>query len=138
MPDFVVPVAGKDVPLAAFRGVRVLLDFWRPTCGFSRLMAGTLAAAATRIGGVQFVSVTDAAADEAQAFRSRFRHVWPGVDGAAGAELFDRFRVDSTPTYYVLDGQGVIRATGHAGDWEAIRRALSEAAAPGPTGAARP
>lgn len=102
----------------------LLLNFWSPKCGFSRRMAPALRAVRVELREVQFVSITDAAEEDALGFARAAGHDWLQVAGEAGRELFRTFRVRDIPTYYVIGADGVIRARGHTNEWSQIRAEL--------------
>ena len=90
-------------------------------------MAPTVAKIAETLKEVQLVSITNASPESALELNKQFfSQNWVQVTGSLGVEAFKLYRIESVPTYYVLDDNGLIIAKGHAKDWADILAVLTE------------
>lgn len=105
-------------------GEPLFLNFWSPSCSFSRRMAPQLARARRELRGLRFVSITDADADEARHESAEYGSGWQQIEGEEGETLFSLYRVDEVPTFVVIDAQGIILARGTTLEWPQLRKEL--------------
>ena len=106
-PPFRVPdLTGRLVSLEDFRGQRVLLIHWSPSCGFCTRIAPSLAQLAPdlRSANVQLLLVSSGAADSNR--RLAEEHRLPGpILLQNRTQIVDAFRTQGTPVAYLLDEQ---------------------------------
>lgn len=108
-----VDAQGQPVSLASLRGQAVVLNFWATWCGPCRAEMPELQAFYQRqLPGVKLVGVNltagDGTPDAVKAFlqaRGLTYPVWFDPQGAAA----DAYNVQTVPTTYFVDGNGVIR-----------------------------
>ena len=122
-PDFTTrTLDGKTVTLKSLRGKVVLLDFWATWCAPCISETPYLKAAAARFKGQPFeilaVSLDDLRSDLADMVKGADL---PGIQTWEGAQWDDHpvrrlYNVQSVPTWYLLDKQGVIRSRDPFGD----------------------
>jgi peroxiredoxin len=97
---------GHPVTLAGFKGRRVLLVHWSPSCGYCELIAPELAAIQEKLSTpalqALIVSYGDAQANRAMLQRHGLRLPILLLDG----HRIDAFEQLGTPVAYLLDGQG--------------------------------
>lgn len=109
-PEFDLPALdGGRLALQDFRGQRIVLTFFSPTCGFCQQMAPQLAALPAN-GGKQYpVPVFITTGDE-EANRKLLRQ--PGINVPVGlqdsGELATRYQANGTPMGYLIDEEGNI------------------------------
>lgn len=113
---------GKTITLTSLRGKVVLLDFWATWCAPCISETPNLKAAAERFKGQPFeilaVSLDDLRSDLADMVKGANL---PGLQTWDGAQWDDHpirrlYNVQSVPTWYLLDKQGVIRSRDPFGD----------------------
>jgi len=121
-PEFQLQVVGPDgltgetAKLSSFRGNVVLLEFMESWCPYCR--ADAPAIESLRLDyeprGVVFVSVagTDrgATAESTAAFIKEYQTQWTYVLDSDNS-VFRKYNVEATPTFFVLDKNGVIVST---------------------------
>ncbi|MGH9728691.1 MAG: redoxin family protein [Candidatus Acidiferrales bacterium] len=111
-PDFsFTALDGTRVSLDSLRGKVTLLDFWATWCGPCRESVPTLLSLHKKFGGkpVEFVGIS--ADNDEQAWRKfvASHHMdWPDYLDSS-EQVQQDFRVDSYPTYIVIDSVGLIR-----------------------------
>lgn len=105
---------GKPLKLSDYRGKVILLDFWGSWCGPCRVMMPHARALAERLKDRPFVLIgvnSDETRDRAKALVEKegitWRSFWNG--GGPGGPISTRWNIQSWPTLYLLDHQGVIR-----------------------------
>jgi peroxiredoxin len=112
VPGFRLPdLAGRPVALEDFRGRRVLLVQWSPTCGFCEQLAPELAELQPqlRTQGIEPVLVSDGDAKPNRRLANRY-----GLDGPILLQPTDgqveAFKGQGTPVAYLMDEQGQVAA----------------------------
>lgn len=117
-PEFQLPVVGPDgltgetAKLSSFRGRVVLLEFMESWCAFCRAVAPAVESIRWDYEprGVAFISVagTDrgANAESTAAFIKEYQTQWTYV--LDSASVFQKYKIEATPTFFVLDRNGVI------------------------------
>jgi thiol-disulfide isomerase/thioredoxin len=103
---------GRKARLSDFRGNVVVLDFWTTWCTPCRAMIPHERALVERLKGKPFRLLSISADDEKETLvqflekeKMPWLHAWSGAAGG----IADEYQVDSYPTIFVLDAQGVIR-----------------------------
>jgi len=127
-PDFTLPVVGPNgltgqtASLSSYRGKVVLLEFMVPWCPHCQHMAPVLAQLYAQYGAqnVVFLSVSGswaegpgsppASASDAAAFIRNYGTSWTVVYDSSGT-VFSNYGVNSTPTFFLLDKNGVVART---------------------------
>lgn len=111
-PDFAfTSLEGEAISLAGLRGKVGLLDFWGTWCPPCRESVPTLVRLHKEFAGqaVEFVGISSDSDEPAwRAFIAKNHMDWPEYLDASGA-MQNTFGVDSFPTYFVLNRDGVIR-----------------------------
>ena len=110
-PAVAAELSGRPAPLAPAGGRPRLLLFYRADCGASEV-AGSVLPRFGAVPGLDVVAVSQDPAPAAAAFAAD-RGLRPPVRVVVDAEPFaasDAFRVRSTPTWVLLDGQGAVAA----------------------------
>ena len=122
-PDFTLPdLAGEPVSLKDFTGKPVLLVFSSTTCPACEKMYSNLKAFSAARRDLQVVMISRGTAEEnqqmvaAQGFRFPMS-VWDDA-------VAQRYQAPSTPFFVVVDGQGVIWASGFANTQVELARLL--------------
>ncbi len=130
-PDFVVSdLDGNPIQLSAFRGKRVLLNFWATWCPPCRYEMPALQEAYTAHADDDFVILAInylEPSEEVRAFLASLGLTFPvGIDSSG--DVFRSYRVISIPTSFFIGRDGVIVAL-YRGPLtkEAIEQALSKA-----------
>ena len=130
-PDFVVSdLEGNPIQLSAYRGKRVLLNFWATWCPPCRYEMPALQEAYTAFADDDFVILGInylEASEDVRAFMESLSLTFPvGIDSSG--EVFRGYRVVSIPTSFFINRDGVIIAL-YRGPLtrEAIEQALSKA-----------
>lgn len=110
-PDFsLVKVAGGELDLADLRGQVVLLDFWDTWCPPCRRALPHLQELSVENPDgfvVVGVALGNEGAAKVKAYVENNGFTFPMLYG--GQDVFVRFGVQSLPTTFLLDGDGVIR-----------------------------
>jgi peroxiredoxin len=102
-----IDLAGHPVRLAAYRGQRVVLDFWDSTCEPCLRALPALAALAAH-DHLAIVSITsEPPSDPLRAFVAAHAMRWVVASDTADATA-DAFRVAAYPTYFLVDPAGTI------------------------------
>jgi thiol-disulfide isomerase/thioredoxin len=121
-PDFQLQVVGPDgltgemAKLSSFRGNVVLLELMESWCQYCRADAPAIESLRWEYEprGVVFISVagTDrgATAESTAAFIKEYETQWTYVLDSDNS-IFRRYNVESTPTFFILDKNGVIVST---------------------------
>ena len=107
-------VAGESISSSTLQGKYVLLDFWGSWCAPCIDALPKLADVYARFGGEQFELVGFAYESEASLTGAMERHeelTWPQVLDDA-ATYSTQFAVRGYPTYYLIDPEGTVVATG--------------------------
>ncbi len=112
-PDFVVSDPdGNPIQLSAYRGKRVLLNFWATWCPPCRVEMPALQEAYTSYAGDDFVILAInylESSEDIKAFLQSNGLTFPvGIDSSG--EVFRSYRVASIPTSLFLDRNGVVLA----------------------------
>jgi len=112
-PDFTAPsLDGKgNVSLAQYRGKVVYLDFWASWCAPCLKAIPEIEAMRKEIGGKGFAVVAvnlDTSTKKALRFLEKHPVGYPSASDPKG-RLPKQYGVDTMPTSYVIDGEGVIR-----------------------------
>ncbi len=115
-PDFHgVGADGKPLKLSDYRGKVVALVYWFSTCGpclreipHERELADKMKGRPFTLLGV----VTDGRAEEARKVIETERMSWPNVL-KGGDKIAEQYHVQSNPSYFVIDADGVIRSKGY-------------------------
>ncbi|MBC7242337.1 MAG: redoxin domain-containing protein [Anaerolineae bacterium] len=130
-PDFVVSdLEGNPIQLSAYRGKRVLLNFWATWCPPCRYEMPALQEAYTAFADDDFVILGInylEAGEDVRAFMESLSLTFPvGIDSSG--EVFRGYRVVSIPTSFFINRDGVIIAL-YRGPLtrEAIEQALAKA-----------
>jgi len=129
IPSFKLPnLAGKEVALEDFRGQRVLLVYWSPSCGFCDMIAPDLARLYPdlRKQGVELVLLAHGEADANVKFAEEHGLRCP-ILLLKDREVPPIFRTEGTPVAYLLDAEG--RTAKHLAVGADEVPALAEAAA---------
>ena len=117
-PEFQLPVVGPDgltgetAKLSSFRGRVVLLEFMESWCAYCRAVAPAVESIRWDYEprGVAFISVagTDrgANAESTAAFIKEYQTQWTYV--LDSASVFQKYKIEATPTFFILDRNGVI------------------------------
>ena len=136
-PDFTLTQStGGTFTLSSYRGSVVLVEFMDVDCGFCQQEAPTLASVYSTHAslGVRFVSVdidflaASDTADRINAFKQQYGTDWVYVLDSSKSAM-RAYGVDSTPTTFILKGDGVIaRIFGSAGVSAETYRAALDAA----------
>jgi peroxiredoxin len=112
VPTFRLPdLAGRPVALEDFRGRRVLLVQWSPTCGFCEQLAPELAELQTQLRAhqIELVLVSDGDAKANRRLANRY-----GLAAAIllqpDSEQVEAFKGQGTPVAYLVDEQGRVAA----------------------------
>ncbi len=112
-PDFAITtLAGEDIDLSDLRGKAVLLNFWGTWCGPCRREMPEFQKVYDEWSGRGFeilaISYNDTEAAMA-AFRDEFGLSFPlALDGSG--EINDAYAIQTRPSSYLIDQQGVIQA----------------------------
>jgi len=111
-PDFTfVTLESRKMSNATLRGKVVLLDFWGTWCGPCREAVPMLRTLEKEFSGQEFVLVGISDEDDEKAVR-KFTQAqqmdWPEHVDASG-DVMTAFKVESVPTFVVMDKDGVIR-----------------------------
>jgi len=107
-------VVGEAISSSTFEGKYVLLDFWGSWCAPCIDALPKLADAYERFGGEQFELVGFAYESKESLTNALKRHeeiTWPQILDDAG-DYSTQFAVRSYPTYYLIDPEGIVVATG--------------------------
>lgn len=130
-PDFVVSdLEGTPIQLSAYRGKRILLNFWATWCPPCRLEMPALQEAYTAHAGDDFVILAInylETSEDVKAFLQSNGFSFPvGIDSSG--DVFRNYRVATIPTSLFIGRDGVILAL-HRGPLtkEAIERVLAQA-----------
>jgi peroxiredoxin len=110
-PAVAADLAGRPAPLASPGGRPALLLFYKGDCGASEV-AGSVLPRFGAVKGLEVVAVSQDPAPEAAAFAAA-RGFGGAVRLVVDADPFaasEAFRVLVTPTWVLLDGQGVVAA----------------------------
>lgn len=134
-PDFTLPIVnengltGGQLSLSQFKGKVVVLEFMVSWCPHCRTMAPVIERLQQQYGSREFVIISVAgtwqgadAASTAEFIRT-YKATWVHVLDRSNS-VFNTYRVDSTPAYYIIDAQGIIR---YRYDGEQIYATLAEA-----------
>jgi thiol-disulfide isomerase/thioredoxin len=127
-PDFTLPVVGlngltgQTVSLSSFRGKVVLLEFMVPWCPHCQNMAPVLQKLYQEYGpqNVVFLTVSGswpeqaggppASASDAAQFIRAYGTTWTFVYDSSNS-VFNKYGVNSTPTFFIIDRNGVVANT---------------------------
>ena len=112
-PNFSIDKTSK-LELSDFRGDVILIDYWSQYCGFCVTAAPELKKLYDlfHIQGFQIVGLTDDPESEAQAFMKRHELDWNHVLESAEGPVNSIYRLDSYPSYILVDKKGTIRCLG--------------------------
>ncbi|MEO7734060.1 MAG: TlpA disulfide reductase family protein [Kofleriaceae bacterium] len=103
-----IDLAGQPVRLAAYRGQRIVVDFWESTCEPCLRALPALAALAARQDRLQVVSITpELPSDPLRAFVAAHQMRWIVASDPTDA-VATAFRVAAYPTYFLIDAAGTI------------------------------
>ena len=121
-PDFELQVVGpsgltgETVKLSSFRGRVVFLEFMESWCSNCRWIAPAVETIRQdyEARGVVFISVAGthngASAESTAAFIREYQTRWTyGLD--SDNRVFARYNIEGTPTFYIIDSNGVIVST---------------------------
>jgi thiol-disulfide isomerase/thioredoxin len=118
-PDFTLPVVNSNglsdqtVTLSSFRGKVVVLEFMVSWCHVCQQMAPSVEYLKVKYEGqdVVFVSVAGtqqgATADSTAGFIRQYQSTWTYVLDTDNS-VFERYKVEATPTFFILDRSGKI------------------------------
>jgi peroxiredoxin len=119
-PDFTLPIVnqngltGERLTLSQFRGKIVVLEFMVSTCIHCQNMVPTVQRLQQEYGqyGVVVISVAatwnNADAASTAQFMKTHGATWVHVLDQKNS-VFNTYQVESTPTYFIIDSQGVIQ-----------------------------
>jgi len=132
-PDFELPsLAGKRVSLTEYRGQRVLLVFFNPTCGYCVQMAPDLAQLpVSGRAGAPIPLVITTGDLEANRRLVREHQIRCPVLLQTQNEVGGRYRVQGTPQGYLIDEQGRIASETAVGAQAVLALALAPSVATG-------
>ena len=147
-PDFTTKdLAGKDVSLASFKGKVVLLDIWATWCPPCIAEMPHLKKAAEKFADKPFQIVSVSVDEEKDAVEGLVKSLSaPGIHtwDPAGSEnpVANLYAAQKYPTWYLIDGDGVIRARDPFGEKlipaiEAALKPAKAAASEAPASAAK-
>ena len=136
-------IVGKDLDgiefrLSDYRGKVVMLDFWGHWCPPCRAMYGQERDLVEKLGSAPFVLLgvnsdrkLDVARDAVEGDGLVWRHFWNGPRGTEGS-IASQWNIESWPTVYLIDGEGVIRHKNLLGDDldRAVENLMAEAGHP--------
>jgi len=127
-PDFSFSDPPGTKRLSDLRGKVVLIDFWTQYCGPCVEAAPRLAGAYARFHerGFEIIGVTADHPQAARSFIAAHGHVWSQVFENEDGPVGTLYRVNSYPSYFLLDREGIIRCSGvDCLDEQVIARLLS-------------
>jgi peroxiredoxin len=125
--DFNLPaLAGGRTTLSQWRGRRLLLVFIDPGCSFSRALLRQLASLPTDTdrGRPQLVIVSTCEAEASRRWAQKLGGQWP-ILLQEQDDIAALYRVDATPTAYLIDEQGAIASELVTGAQAVLELALS-------------
>ena len=105
---------GKPLKLSDYRGKVVALVYWFSTCGPCLREISHERELADKMNGRPFTLlgvVTDGRAEDARKVIKTERMSWPNVL-SGGDKIAEQYHVQSNPSYFVIDAEGVIRSKG--------------------------
>jgi len=114
-PDIVgVDLNGKKLKLSDYRGKVVLLDFWGDWCPYCRECYPHEKEMVSKLAGRPFVMLgvnTDRSAAEAKVVVAREQLNWASWTDSplAGSPITKAWNIESFPTVYLIDHNGIIR-----------------------------
>jgi thiol-disulfide isomerase/thioredoxin len=123
-PDFTLKgLEGEQYTLASLKGKIVLVEFWSVSCPFCQRILPEVNTLIEKNRGADFVALAVAKEDNAGEIKANLRE----QSRNALIALYDRSawqtydRASITPTYYLLDKQGVIRLAGSGASSEQLK-----------------
>ena len=125
-PDFeAVDVDGESVRLSKHRGSVVIVDFWTGWGRANCPQAPLWAKAVERLKGrpLVFLAVCCEEGGAAEARKAAKDCGVPGrilVGGGRDGDLCAAWNIRMWPTLFVIDGDGIVRWSGPAGDWDRV------------------
>ncbi len=121
LPFKAVAATGEELSLDKFKGKVVLLDFWASWCGPCRAEMPEVKRIWQKYQKENFVLIGISLDENRKAFEQYIREeglAWPQVYDARGTgdSVARLYSVHAIPMTYLIDQQGIIRASGLRGD----------------------
>jgi len=122
-PEFsLINTRGKAVSLKDFIGQKILLMFSSPTCPFCIQLYADLKLLQEQNPDVQIVMISEGSIEENKKLASEQGFSFPVLDWQDSVAI--DYRVTGTPSFYVIDEEGIIVSSGWVSDLRGLKKLL--------------